>query len=666
METIGKYQIIGEIGRGGMGRVYHAIDPVMKRSVALKVTRWSDSDDAGERKTRKKQLLRDARNAGQLTHPNIVTVYGFEEDGDLAFIVMELVEGTTMAPLLRGGAKLDAQRTVRYIAEACGALDYAHKNHIVHRDIKPENIMLTKEGKVKIADFGISKSIRGGSLEATRTQAGIVMGTLFYMSPEQVRGSAVDGRSDQFSIAVVAYQMLTGVLPFSAEEPTAIIFKISFEEPKPLELLNPGLDPAAGEVIRKALSKKAEDRYHTCTEFAEALAKSLGVSYSAAIAANPPMARRVRLAAARFWRESILRLPILRLPMPVKALLVLMLLLPAPAWWWFRHVSQIHRPPVAIEGASAIAGPLAEAGEVDSLSFAPDGSELAVAAGRRPIQLLRAPDWRPGGSLDAGAAIVAAFAHSGNLLATAEKPSIRLWNAADAKQVAVLTGHTDWVTGLSFSPGDGVLASGSDDQTVRFWDVPGRAEIAALRITDVAVTSLAFSPDGATLAFGGRDGSVRLKVLKGGAVQILGRHEGPVTSLAFSPDGAFLASGSEDQTVRLWNLTSASQLPVLRAGKPVRSVAVSPGGTRLAAGTDDAGVRLWRLPDGKALPSLVGHRGPVTAVAFTRDPAFTRSAAFTRNEALPGSMVLTGNESGVFLASGSRDKTVRLWRLQKQ
>ena len=109
MDTIGKYQIIREIGRGGMGKVYHAIDPVMKRSVALKVTRWSDTDDPAERKIRKKQLLRDARNAGQLTHPNIVTVYGFEEDGDLAFIVMELVEGTTMAPLLRGGTKLDAQ-----------------------------------------------------------------------------------------------------------------------------------------------------------------------------------------------------------------------------------------------------------------------------------------------------------------------------------------------------------------------------------------------------------------------------------------------------------------------------------------------------------------------------------------------------------------------------
>jgi hypothetical protein len=639
METIGKYQIIREIGRGGMGKVYHAIDPVMKRSVALKVTRWSDSDEPAERKTRKKQLLRDARNAGQLTHPNIVTVFGFEEDGNLAFIVMELVEGTTMAPLLRGGAKLDASRTVRYIAQACDALDYAHKNHIVHRDIKPENIMLTKEDAIKIADFGISKSIRGGSLEATRTQAGLVMGTLFYMSPEQVRGSKVDGRSDQFSIAVVAYQMLTGVLPFSAEEPTAIIFKISFEEPKALELLNPGLDPAAGAVIKKALSKKAEDRYNTCTEFAEALAKSLGVSYSAAVASRPPMARRARLAAARFWR----------VPIPVRVLLALMLLLPAPAWWWFRHAG----PAAAVETASAMAGPLAEAGEVDSLSFAPDGSELAVAAGRQAIQLLRAPDWRQAESLDAGAAIVAGFAHSGNLLATAEKPTIRLWNSADAKQIGILTGHTDWVTGLSFSPDDGMLASGSDDQTVRFWDVPGRFEIAALRIADVAVTSLAFSPNGA-LAFGTRDGSVRLKVLKAGAVQILGRHEGAVTSLAFSPNGAWLASGSEDKTVRLWNETGAIQLPVLRAGKAVRSMAVSPGGTWLAAGTDDGSVRLWRLPDGKALPSLLGHHGAVTSVAFTRSVPSLGNVAFP------------GNEVGVYLASGSRDKTVRLWRLQKQ
>ena len=628
METIGKYQIIREIGRGGMGKVYHAVDPVMKRSVALKVTRWSDADNPDERETHKKQLLRDARNAGQLTHPNIVTVYGFEEDGDLAFIVMEFVEGTTVAPLLRGSKKLDAAQTVRYIAQACAALDYAHSKSIVHRDIKPENIMLTKEDVVKIADFGISKSLRGGSLEATRTQAGIVMGTLFYMSPEHVRGSKVDGRSDQFSIGVVAYQMLTGILPFSAEEPTAIIFKISFEEPPAAEMLNPGLDPAAGAVIKKALSKKPEDRYNSCTEFAEALGKALGVSEGPLTAGLPPVARGARRAASRFSR----------VPIPVRALVVLMLLLAAPAWWWFRQP----KPALATDAPSAIAGPLVAAGEVDSLSFAPDGAELAVAAGQKAVELLHAPDWKQARSLEAGAAIVTDFGHSGNLLATAEKTSIRLWNSKDGQQLAILPGHTDWVTALAFSPDDSMLASGSDDQTVRFWDVAGRSEQTGLRITDVAVTSVAFSPNGASLAFGSRDGSVRLKGLRGNSVQVLGKHEGAVTSLAFSPDGAFLASGSEDKTVHLWHLASANQLPVLQAGKAVRSVAVSAGGSRLAAGTDEGSVRIWSLPDGRALPPLVGHQGPVTSVVFTR----------------------TG--SSVFLASGSRDKTVRLWRLQKE
>lgn len=628
METIGKYQIIREIGRGGMGRVYQAVDPVMKRSVALKVTRWSHVDDVAEREASRKQLLRDARNAGRLTHPNIVTVYGFEEEGDLAFIVMELVEGTTLAPLLRAAKKLDPAQAIDYVRQACAALDYAHEHKIVHRDIKPENIMITKEGVVKIADFGISKSIRGSSLEATRTQAGIVMGTLFYMSPEQVRGSKVDGRSDQFSIGVVAYQMLTGVLPFSADEPTAIIFKISFEEPPSPELLNPGLVPAAGAVIKKALSKKAEDRYNTCAEFAEALAEALGVADSAGMPALQPVARGARRVAARFSR----------VPVTVRALLVLLLLLPAPAWWWFRHVESAS----AVEGPRVVAGPFMEAGEVDSLSFAPNGSELAVAAGQKALQLLRAPDWKLAQTLDAGAAIVAGFSHSGNLLASAEKLFVRLWNAADGRQTVVLNGHTDWVTCLSFSPDDRTLASGSDDQTVRFWDVSGQTEEPGLRITDVSVISVAFSPNASTLAFGSRDGSVRLKVLRGGAVQILGHHEGPVTSLAFSPNGAMLASGSEDKTVHLWNLATANQLPVLRSGKAVRSVAISPGGTRLAAGVEDGSVKLWSLPDGQALPALLGHKGPVTSVAFAKTASL------------------------VYLSSGSRDKTVRLWRLQKE
>jgi WD40 repeat protein len=352
------------------------------------------------------------------------------------------------------------------------------------------------------------------------------------------------------------------------------------------------------------------------------------VTDSAVVAALPPVTRGARLAAARFSR----------VPVPLRALVVLMLLLPASAWWWFRQA----RPASAIEAPSAIAGPLVEAGEIDSLSFAPDGSELALAAGQKAIQLLRVPGWKPDQSLDAGAAIVAGFAHAGHLLATAEKPTIRLWNSADGQQLGVLTGHTDWVTGLSFSPDDRTLASGSDDQTVRFWDVPGLSERPDLRITDIAVTCLAYSPDGARLAFGSRDGNVRLKVLKSGAVQNLGHHELPVTSLAFSPDGGLLASGSEDQTIHLWNLASARQLPVLQAGKPVRSVAISPGGTRLAAGTDEGSVRLWSLPEGKDLPALVGHQGPVISLAFAR------------------------SRSPVFLASGSRDKTVRLWRLQKE
>jgi len=624
MTNIGKYQVVREIGRGGMGKVYHAIDSVMKRSVALKVTRWSDLDDPREREEQKKRLLRDARNAGQLKHPHIVTVYGFEEEGDLVFIVMELIEGTSLAQVLRGGKKPPLETTVRYLHEAASALDYAHKNQIVHRDFKPQNVLINTEDTVRIADFGISKSLRSTTVEPTDTHDGVVVGTLYYMSPERIFGGDIDGRADLFSLGVVAFQMLTGEFPFPGHEAPSVIFKIAYEEPMAPELLNPSISPAAGAVLRKALAKKREDRYASCTEFADALGEALGVQSRAPLNPLAPLVRQARRVAAQAAR----------MPVSAKAALAVLLVIPLPSWWWYKNLGRAAVRMVSAETFLTVPQP----GEVEGLSWSPDGT-LAVAVGENGVRIFRAPEWRTASVLAAGPTLATSFSHRGRILATAGKPSIRLWNPAEDRQVGLLEGHTDWVTCLSFAPGDNLLASGSDDQTVRVWDLSNGAEMKDL-LTRVDVTSIAFSPDGITLAMGARDGSILLKGTEDRSSRVLRGHDRAVTSVAFSPDGGILVSGSEDGAVALWKMGSEQAVSVLNATSPVRSVAFSPGGMQLVSGSDDGVVRLWAVPPGRLQRSLPGHRGAVTGLA------------------------LSVGRPALLMASGSRDKSLHLWRLR--
>lgn len=276
MERIGKYDIVSEIGTGGLGRVYKAIDPSIGREVAIKVARYGDFASVEEREYRKTSLLRDARSAGIISHPNIVTVYEYGEQGDWAFIAMELVSGQTLTKILKSSGKIAPKTAIEYVKQAAGALDYAHSKGIVHRDIKPSNVMIDNRGVVKITDFGIAKILGGNDPNLDITRTGQVVGTLHYMSPEQVNGSTIDAQADQFSLAVVAYEMLTGVRPFEGESLNAVLIKIMREAPPPPEQINLALNPEVGRVFTKALSKDSTQRFSTCLEFAGALENALG------------------------------------------------------------------------------------------------------------------------------------------------------------------------------------------------------------------------------------------------------------------------------------------------------------------------------------------------------------------------------------------------------
>jgi serine/threonine-protein kinase len=272
MEKIGRYQVIEEIGRGAMGVVYRAQDPAIGRVIAIKTIRLSDLTEAGERERLRERLFREAQSAGILSHPNIVTIYDIAEENGLAFIFMELVNGPPLEKLLSDHAP-DSQTVLAILKQTASALDYAHKKGIVHRDIKPANIMIHDDGQAKITDFGVAKII-----SQQMTQAGAMMGTPNYMSPEQVQGHAVDGRADQFSLAVIAYEILTGEKPFVGEFLPTLLYKIVREDPVAPQRINRSLGPPVETVLRKALAKAPEDRYATCTEFINALSFALGAS----------------------------------------------------------------------------------------------------------------------------------------------------------------------------------------------------------------------------------------------------------------------------------------------------------------------------------------------------------------------------------------------------
>jgi tRNA A-37 threonylcarbamoyl transferase component Bud32 len=272
MDRIGRYKIIRELGRGAMGVVYHAIDPNIGRPVAIKTIHFGGNRKPEEIEKMRERLFREARSAGMLSHPGIVTIYDVEQQGDLAYIAMEFVDGPTLDQVLSEPDPLDAERMFSILGQTAVALDYAHSKGIVHRDIKPANIMISADGTSKIADFGIAKITAAENL----TMTGSIVGTPHYMSPEQVQGQHVDGRSDQFSLAVIAYEMLTGEKPYTGEHLTTVVYKIVAEEPVPPRRLNPSLSPAIENVLRKALNKKPDARYRNCQDFIESLEKACG------------------------------------------------------------------------------------------------------------------------------------------------------------------------------------------------------------------------------------------------------------------------------------------------------------------------------------------------------------------------------------------------------
>jgi CHASE2 domain-containing sensor protein len=269
---LGRYQVEKELGKGAMGVVYQGKDPKIGRVVAIKTMALSQEFEADELTEVKERFFREAETAGRLSHPNIVTIFDAGEEHDLCYIAMELLKGKDLMPYTKPDNLLPVGKVVSIVARVADALGYAHKQNIVHRDIKPANIMYEPESDApKVTDFGIARIT-----DSSKTKTGMVLGTPSYMSPEQLSGKKVDGRSDLYSLAVTLYQLLCGSLPFVGDSMAQLMFKIANEPATDIHSVRPDLSPGLVAFLDRAMAKDADQRYQTGDEFAAALRAALG------------------------------------------------------------------------------------------------------------------------------------------------------------------------------------------------------------------------------------------------------------------------------------------------------------------------------------------------------------------------------------------------------
>ena len=267
LTALGRYRIDRELGRGAMGVVYLARDPKINRQLAIKAialaAEFGELEVAGARE----RFFREAEMAGRLNHPNIVVIYDAGEDKGLAYIVMEYLRGGHLSDQTNSSHLLPTPTVLDILARVADALNFAHRQNVIHRDIKPANIMYDADtNALKITDFGIARLTDGGS-----TKTGIVLGTPSFMSPEQLEGRRLDGRSDLFALGVSLYQLTCGQLPFRADSMTALMYKIANDAHTPLKSIRPDLPAAIDQIVNRALAKNPDDRFQTGAEMATAL-----------------------------------------------------------------------------------------------------------------------------------------------------------------------------------------------------------------------------------------------------------------------------------------------------------------------------------------------------------------------------------------------------------
>jgi WD40 repeat protein/serine/threonine protein kinase len=656
--SIPGYEILGELGRGGMGVVYLARQIGLDRLVALKMIlagAHASPDDVA-------RFRREAEAVAQLQHPHIVQVYDVGEQEGLPYFSLEYIEGGSLVQKL-SGTPLPSHQAAELVAVLADAIHAAHLRNIIHRDLKPANVLLTADGTPKITDFGLAKRL---DAPAGLTQSGAIVGTPSYMAPEQAEGRSkqVGPATDVYALGAILYEALTGRPPFRAETPFDTLLQVVHEEPVPPRRLLPKIPRDLEIICLKALAKAPDQRYASARDLADDLRRFLK--------GEPIRARPVGRGEK--------------------------------AWRWCRR-----NPALALASGLAVGGLVAAT--VIAFAFAVRENWNSHQLGEKALQLDVALQESKGNLKEAKENLRQAKSRLAEnyldrgltLCAQGDAARGMLWLVRGLKEVppedsslqgaircqlsnwvcelhplrAILS-HQGRVEALAFSPDGKAVLTGSWDHTARLWETGTGQSLGKSMPHEGFVLAIAFSPDGKTVLTGSTDKTARLwEAATGKAQGPPLPHQGWVEAVAFNPDGKTVLTGSHDKTAQLWEASTGKALgpPLPHEGK-VLAVAFSPDGQTLLTGSSNA-AWLWAAGTGQPLGPPLHHPTVVGAVAFSPDGQTVLTGSTDRTARLwhvgtgkPLGLPMLHEDSvgavafspdGRTVLTGSYDKTARLW-----